>query len=369
MFHIMRNTTPFGTRDLVGRFMEALRTAIPFGIENRVDAADWRAGAGEPGAAAVVPWTVDGARISLALTVLVEPPTRAPAPPPASRRGGETRVIVSTYLSPSVQAALDQEGWSYWDSTGNMSLLIREPLITVRREGARRNPEPSSESRALGSLKGRAASQVLVHLLTSGGGTTVRDISRQLKVGLGTVSRVVSLLRDENLFEPTGGGPIVLDDRIAVAHRWAEDYNFAKTFKARRYYSRLGDQSAVDRITRSGVNYAFTGLRVSSAWFAANDRTSPLPADDAWVYTDDAAALIKEADLAPDARRGSIWVAETDVFLPGREGTSGITAERQVVPWRAVGDLLSTPGRHAAAGDELARMLAAKEGAWRPTNP
>ena len=352
--------------------MTALREVAPRGVENALSLPVW---AREGGAFdARLPWRVDGQDFSLDIRVKTDAGVGGDIPHLRDRAvptGAPIPVFLSTFLPVSTRARLEEAGWSYWDTTGNMLLTSRDPFMNVRRTGARRDPSPTSEPRPLATLKGRATSEVVVRLLRDGGATTVRDLARGTKVGLGTVSRVVALLREENFLETTGGGPIVLADRIAVAQRWAEDYRFTKTFGAKRYYSRLGDETAVDRIKSSGVGYAFTGLRAASAWFAARQQVSPLPASDVWLYTDDLWSLVRVADLAPDPRRGSIWVAEADFFSVGEEGNSEIAAEHQVRPWRAVGDLLSTPGRHAAVGEDLCPLARRDEGrlAMRSDSP
>jgi hypothetical protein len=368
MFHIMRNSTVFGTRDLADRFMTALHDVTPRGVENSVALPLWEQRIGDRRVDARVEWVVGGTPFTLDLEIKLGTLNPAGLPKPHEQMPRADRsvpVFVSPYLSPATRARLEDLGWSYWDTTGNLLLYSRDPFMSVRRTGASRDPSPASEPRPLATLKGRATSEVMVRMLRDDGPTTVRELARGTGAGLGTVSRVVGLLREENFLEATGSGEITLTDRVEAAKRWAEDYQFAKTFRAKRYYARIGDEAAVDRIRRSGVGYAFTGLRVASTWFAKRQQTSPLPASDVWLYTDDAPSLAREADLAPDPRRGSIWVAESDLFHPDREGKSGIRDEDQVWPWRAVGDLLSTPGRHAAVGEDLARLLIETKGVWR----
>jgi hypothetical protein len=361
MFHIMRNSTIFGTRDLVDRFMTALHSVAPRGVENYVSLPLWEQRVGNRRVDARVEWVLDGRPYNLDLEIRLGTPNATDLPKPYEQLPRDARsipVFVSPYLSPGTRARLEDLGWSYWDATGNMLLFCREPFITIRSTGASRDPSPSAEPRPLATLKGRSTSAVMVHLLTYGGAASVRDLARETKIGLGTVSRVVALLREENFLQPKGGGSIALANRVDVARRWAEDYRFETTYRAKRYYSRLGDKAAVDRIKISGIDYAFTGLRAAAASFALREQVAPLPASDVWVYTDDVAALVREADLAPDPRRGTIWLAESDVIGTGQEGLVGNSAEKYVLPWRAVGDLLSTPGRHAAVGEELARLLA-----------
>jgi hypothetical protein len=198
----------------------------------------------------------------------------------------------------------------------------------------------------------------MVRLLSDGRAATVRDLARESGVSLGTVSRVITLLRNEDLLEPTGGGPIVVSDPIRLAERWAEDYSFEKTFKAKRYFSILGSTVALDRIRESNVNYAVTGLAAQSLWFEESARVAPLPTRDLWLYTDDVERVEKVADLVPDNINGTIMVAQSSFLAPGRENFSLLSNTNTAWPWRVVGDLLSLSGRYAAAGLDYAEDLA-----------
>lgn len=348
----MRNTNAYGTLDLVERFMQTLRTVVPVGTLNRMDyerASDSRWDA-------VIRWDVGDGSLRLGLDVKVNairsaPPTTGPTDPTI------TPVLVSPFLSRTARRELESRGWSYWDTTGNLLVLSESPFVALRLEGSTKDPDPDpSSSVKLKSLKGRAASEVVVGLLKNGGGaSTLRDFAREHELPLGTVSRVVSLLREENLIEPTGGGPIVLTDRLEVARRWAEDYSFVKSFRARRYRSLLGPELALSKLVDSGVPYAITGVRAAQNWPEATNAPAAFPASDTWVYVSDIARVERAADLAVDSRAGQLVVAECD-FL-GRERPRRVGRYHYATPWRIVGDLLSAGGRAASVGERVAYDL------------
>lgn len=272
-------------------------------------------------------------------------------------RGRGVGVVISPFVSRSAQAQLERRGLSYWDPTGNLLLQSSDPFMWIQRAGAAKNPSPEKKSTTLQSLKGRAASEVIVKLLSNGRAGTARDLASDTGVGLGTASRVVSLLRSEDFFEPTGGGPLTISDPVRLARRWAEDYNFQRTYRAKRYFSILGTNQALEQIRSSGAKYALTGLAGLALDYEERSTRSPLPAIDLWLYTDDLAQVEKAADLVPDNASGNILVAETDFLRPGREGYRRINGTPAAWPWRIVGDLLSASGRYAAAGLDLAEDL------------
>lgn len=353
MFHQIRNQSIYGTNDLIDRFMAALHEVGPRDTTNKVsppyDALDGRRDT-------AIRWQVASRTFKLLIDTKLSPVEQVDAAD-AAPRGGGIRVVISPFVSRAAQSQLERKGLSYWDPTGNMLLQSRDPFLWIERTGASRNPSPDKKSTALQSLKGRAASEVIVKLLSDGRVGTARDLASDVGVGLGTASRVVSLLRAEDFFEPTGGGPLIINDPIRLAGRWAEDYNFRRTYRVRRYFSILGTDQALARIRRSGAKYALTGLAGLALDYEERSSTSPLPANDLWLYTDDLAQVERAADLVPNNANGNILVAETDFFGPGREGYRLINGTPAAWPWRIAGDLLSASGRYAAAGLDLAQDL------------
>lgn len=353
----MRNETLYGTNDLIDRFMSSLREFGPADTLNQVSLARTR------DADAIINWSVAGRAFSLFVEAKVFPVE--PAFQPRTRTtAGEVRVVISPFVSRAAQQKLAQGGLSYWDPTGNALLQNTDPFLWIQTRGSAKNPQPEKKSTALQSLKGRSASEVIVRLLTDGGAGTARDLAQKAGVGVGTASRVVSLLRAENFFKATGGGPLVVTDPIRLARRWADDYSFEKTYRAKRYFSVLGTDQALEQVKRSGVTYALTGLAGLSLDYQAQSRIAPLPASDLWLYTDDLARAEREADLVPDATNGTIVVAEADFLAAGRERYRAIGDTSAAWPWRIAGDLLSASGRYAQAGLDLARDLVA-----RPMSP
>lgn len=331
--------------------MSALRTLAPIGTLNRIQydrTADSRWDA-------VLDWDVGSASLRLGVEVKIGSLKTAPQRPAA--RPPLTPVLVAPFLPRAVRRELENQGWSYWDATGNTLIRSETPFVAIRLDGADKDPDPERRPPTkLRSLKGRAASEVIVGLLQNGGrASTIRDFAREHRLPLGTVSRVVSLLREENLLEPTGGGPIVLTDRLDVARRWADDYSFIKSFQARRYYSLNGPDLALSKIVDSDIPCAITGIRAAQNWLQGTQQAAGLPATETWLYVSDRAKVERIADLAVDARDGQIVVAECD-FLD-RERPRVSNGLPYVTPWRIVGDLLSAGGRPASVGEQVADDL------------
>lgn len=353
----MRNTTLYGTNDLIDRFMSALRELGPRDSPNEIVLAKAKQA---DGADATIRWRIAGESFSLALDVNVSPIGALPSSIVRARSPHDVPVVLAPFISRAAQTQLESQELSYWDATGNFLLQCRSPFMWIKREGSTKDPNPDTKVTTLQSLKGRSASEVMVRLLSDGQASTVRELARGSGVALGTASRVISLLRTENFLEPTGGGPIVVKAPVLLARRWAEDYSFEKTFKAKRYFSILGSSVALQRIRESNANYAITGLAAQALWYEKDARIAPLPTNDLWLYTDDVARIEKVADLVPDNANGNIMVAQTRFFGSGRENYRPVENTRTAWPWRVVGDLLSLSGRYAAAGSDLAEELASR---------
>lgn len=348
----MWNGVTPGTEGLFQNFTKSLWEAggrlVSVDRERRSDSADF-----------IVDARFGAATLTLAVDVkLVPPRSRVDVRRLRDAVPGKVNVLLAPFLSPPVRDELTQAGWSYWDAAGNMRIRSSEPAVWIDRVGAARNPDPSNDAGAqrLRSLKGKAASEVVVSLLGAGTAASVREVARETGTGVGTASRVIDLLRSEELLTVTATA-VEVPDRVALARRWAQDYGFETTFKPTRYLSLLGEEIAVDRLQRSDLRYATTGSRAAAVEFERSGRVSPLPATGVWLYTDDVQSVERAMDLAPD-RRGSILVARCDFLDKKREGAQD-TRPKIARSWRIVGDLLAAGGRLAAVGEELAALHAA----------
>lgn len=349
MFQFMRNGMIPGTEGLFQGFTKAL-----FDVGGRLASVQREGAKGFADYIAMVEF--GDAAITLNVEVkLVPPRTRADVMKLVDSRSTAVNALVAPFLPPPVRDELKKSGWSYWDATGNMLIRSVQPPVWIDRLGASRHPEPAitNEPQGLRSLKGKAASEVVVSLLSAGGAASVREAARESGAGVGTASRVIDLLRADGVLEVSAAGVQVLD-RIALAARWAQDYGFVSTFKPGRYISLLGEDLAIERLRRSDVRYALTGSRAAAAEFTRDGRVAPLPPAGIWLYTDDVAGVERTMDLAPD-RRGGVLVADCGFLRDGREGSQE-TDPAIARHWRIVGDLLAAGGRLTAMGEELATL-------------
>jgi len=329
-----------------------MQTVVPHNTLNSLAIPRWLES--NPTFDALMPWTVGDSGLELAIRIALTadtPLARAEDPHLSPTR---IPVVIAPYLSPTKRQQATELGWSYWDATGNMQIRHSEPLVFIEREGAARNPNASSKPRGLSSLKGRGAARVVEYLLSYPNRGAARDVARETGVGVGTASRVISLLRYENFLAETGGAGVRIDDHEALAHRLVQDYSFVRSNRAKRYYSNLGREGALMALQRNGVRHAVTGLRAAADVYAMWQRPMALPSADLWLYVTDVNEAERVASLVPDARGGDILVAETPWLESGNYYASN---PPRAYPWRVAFDLMSQPGRHAAVGADMLKEL------------
>jgi len=361
MFHIMWNDTARGTLELVNEFMAALRTYAPAGVQWRLDVAR----EAMPNADAVVEASLGGKEFRFLVETKATAVRMKQSPRPEQRVPGDVPVVLARYLSPTARSSLIREGWSYWDTTGNANLWSQRPWFLIKTEGAQRDPDPSQneEPRSLKSLAGPGAARIVIWLAANRLAPSARELAKSTGTGIGTASRVVSLLRQENLLMATGLDGIVVEDPMDLVERWVQDYNFIKTNKAMRFRSPLGldgTKAALERAV-DPTEFAYTGLEAARRYFpnVTNGKSFDLPVSDLWIYAKDPLLVEREAMLIAD-KRGDIVLANGS-FL-------GLDVAREwlnpglhtATPWRVSGDLMSQTGRHAAVGIQLAQSLAEK---------
>src|SRR5690606_15644047 len=102
----------------------------------------------------------------------------------------ERLLLVAPFLSSRARELLAEAGASYFDATGNLRIVVRDPSVFLEARGADRDPDRTL--RSLRSLKGAAAGRVVRALCDFMPPYGVRALSETSSTPLGTVSRVVS---------------------------------------------------------------------------------------------------------------------------------------------------------------------------------
>ena len=280
--------------------------------------------------------------------------TRRPKLAPS--RDDVLTVVVSPYLSPGVRARLSRSGFGYVDLTGNTRLALTNPGLYLETSGADRDPDPSE--RPTRSLRGPKAGRVVRTLCDLREPPGIREIANRTGLDPGYVSRIVALLDRETLVERGARGRITKIDWERLLRRWAQDAPLENRGEMASYLEPRGLSTSLGRLPSSGLRYVITGSLAAS-------RLAPIaPPRLAILYVESIAGAAQALGLRPAETGGNVLL-----LLPNDEWAfEGAKQEEGLLyaaPSQVAADLLTSPGRGPAEGEELIRWMGENEEKWR----
>ena len=264
--------------------------------------------------------------------------------------------IVAPYLSPRTQQFLAAAGVGYADSTGNLRLALERPALFIERTGATANPAP--EARPLHSLKGPAAGRVVRALCDFRPPYGIRELAERSRTPVASVSRVVALLDLEALLTREPRGRVLTVDWAGLIRRWTQDYAFAASNRVVAYLAPRGLPRLLTGLETATFRYAVTGSLAATA-------KAPIAAPRlATLYIEDAVAAAEMLGLRPAEAGANVLLAEPfDPVVFEREWEEDAVAYAALS--QVAADLLTSPGRAPAEGEELLRWMGEHEDTWR----
>ncbi len=270
--------------------------------------------------------------------------------------GGDAAVVVAPYLSPRTQQRLIEWNTGYADGTGNLRLALDRPAVFVERVGASINPSP--ENRPLRSLKGPAAARIVRALCDYRPPVGIRELAKRSRASAASVARVVGLLDREALIEREPGGGVVTVHWRETIRQWSKDYSFVDSNRVQPLLEPRGLRALVGKLQVAEWRYAVTGSLAAA-------QVAPVAAPRlAAVYVEGIREAAGRLGLRPAESGGNVLLVEP--FDPAlfdrswqREGV-GYAALSQVAA-----DLLTSPGRGPAEGEDLMSWMERNEDAWR----
>jgi hypothetical protein len=264
--------------------------------------------------------------------------------------------VGAPFLSPRTRELLAAAQLNYADLTGNLRLVMRQPSLYIEAEGAQKSPW--REPRPLQSLKGRAVARVVRALCDFRPPYNTSELAQRSGASLAVTSRVVNLLDSEKLLTKEGRGLVRDVAWPDLIRHWTRDYSVLGSNETGSFLEPRGLDALPKKLARAKADYAVTGS------LAAQIPTSVAPARLAMIYTPDLAALADQLELRPAEKGANVILLEP--FDPvaferatRREGLN-CAAYSQVAA-----DLLTSPGRGPAEGEELIRWMGENESAWR----
>ena len=296
-------------------------------------------------------------RIALEVRARLDPKDVRPVVERAAAVGvNGALVVVARYLGEATRARLREGGVGYLDVTGNVRIVLRAPGLYVETQGA--SQDPDREARPARSLRGAKAGRIVRVLIDRREPPGVRQLAAMTKIDAGYVSRVLAFLDAEALVTRVGRGRMQSVDWPALLRRWAQEAPLESRGTVSTYLEPRGLAALVARLGKSDARYAVTGGLAAAAF-------APIaPARLGIVWLRDAKAAAATLGLRPADAGANVLLVE-----PADEGAFEGAALRDGVWYAAVSqvavDLLTSPGRGPAEGEELISWMQANEEKWR----
>ncbi|MCA9575450.1 MAG: hypothetical protein R3B40_25610 [Polyangiales bacterium] len=275
---------------------------------------------------------------------------------PSSAVSDGPLLVVSRYLSEATRALLRERDIGYLDLTGNVRCVMSTPGLYIETAGA--SEDPDRKERPARSLRGDKAGRVVRALCDTRELPGVRELAALTDVTPGYVSRVLTHLDSEALVTRVGRGQLASVDWPALLRRWAQDAPLESRGNVSSFLDPRGLPALLARLPRAKERYAVTGGLAAAA-------LAPIaPPRLAVIWVRDAAEAAAQLDLRPASSGANVLLVE-----PTDDGVfEGATQRDEVwyaAPSQVAADLLTSPGRGPAEGDELIQWMQANEEAWR----
>jgi hypothetical protein len=268
----------------------------------------------------------------------------------------EVLVVVAPYLSEGTRALLQAGDIGYIDLTGNARIVMSKPGLFIQTQGA--DKDPDRKQRTSRSLRGAKAGRIVRALLDRKEPPGVRELALLTKVDPGYISRVLAFLDTEALVTRVGHGRMQAVDWPSLLRRWAQEAPLESRGQARTFLEPRGFPALLNRLAKSEERYVVSG-GLAAAAFAPN-----APTRLATIWLRDAVDGAARLGLRPAEAGANVMLIEPgddDVF----EGAVQRDGVWYAAPSQVAVDLLTSPGRGPAEGEELISWMLANEEAWR----
>ncbi len=265
-------------------------------------------------------------------------------------------LVAAPFLGPRTRERLRTAGVNYVDATGNLRLELNKPVAVIALDGASVNPW--NEPRPLHSLKGPTAGRVVRALCDFQPPFGIRELAERSHTSVATVSRVVALLDREALVTRVGRGTVAEVAWTSLIRRWIQDYALTTSNTIRNFLEPRGLDALLRKLAAADLRHA-----VTSSLAAA--RVAPItPSRLAVIYVDDIEAAATSLKLRRTESGANVLLAGPyDAVVYDRASRQdGITYAALT---QVVADLLTSPGRGPAEGEELLRWMERHEHVWR----
>ncbi|BDG08575.1 hypothetical protein [Anaeromyxobacter paludicola] len=250
---------------------------------------------------------------------------------------------------------LRAENASYIDRTGNLRLSLSSPAVFIETQGAQK--DPAATVRPIGSLKGPAAGRVVRALCDYRPPFGVRELAKRSQTPLGSVSRAVAFVEKEALLTREPRGPVLSVDWSGLIRRWTQEYSLTGSNEALSFLEPRGLEGLLAKLKKVASRYSVTGS------LAAGIRTSTALSRLGVVFVEDIEVAASELGLKQSERGANVMLVrpfDPVVFERG----AVVEGVRYTCASQVAADLLTSPGRGPAEGEELLRWMQEHRDEW-----
>jgi hypothetical protein len=267
-------------------------------------------------------------------------------------------LLVARWLSPRTHQLLEAEQINFIDLTGNTLIILENPALYVRTQGARRDPWPAQRGRA--RLRGPKAARLIRLLADVEPPYGVTELATAARLNAGYVSTLLEVLDREAIVERVERGRVESVDVEGLLTMWADSYDVLRSNRAQTFLAPSGAAQALARLAtqpRSG-RVAVTGS------FAAG-RIAPVAAAALLLlYTEQPEEIIEMLGLLRSDDSGNVALLQP--FDPVVwERTVPDSGLEYVSVSQLTVDCLTGTGRMPAEGAAVLEWMKRNEPNWR----
>lgn len=266
-------------------------------------------------------------------------------------------MVYADWLSPRTRELLRERRVGYVDGTGNADLRLSRPALTVRIDGADRDPDPKATSGP--TLRGPRVWALMRTMAEVRPPYTAGDLATSLGIDKGYVSKVLQALAADRLIDRAPRGPVTDVVWEQLIRRIVSSYSMFDSNETSTWVASSGPaQLLADFTGKNARRWAVSGS------FAASRLISVTAPTVAVIYTDDAERLAKLSRLLPTDTGSNVVLAQPyDPIVFARLRTDGSYPTVSVA--QTAIDFLTGSARTPSEGEALLEWMRRHESAWR----
>ncbi len=267
-------------------------------------------------------------------------------------------IVFADWLSPRTRELLLERSANFVDGTGNIDVRLDQPAVSLRTDGARRDPDP--KPRGLGpSLNGPRAWALMRTLIEVEPPYTAGELAESLGMDDGYVSRILNVLSQELMIERKPRQAVTAVNWEKVVRQITNDYGCLTSNEITTWNAMGGPKQFLrDVASAKPKRCVLTGS------FSSNKIVTVTAPYIAIVYTDDAERLAKDLRLLPTRTGGNVITAvpyDPIVY----ERTRMVDDIDHASLAQVLIDCLTGNARMPSEGEALVKWMAKNEPLWR----